>query len=46
VTLLTTPSVGDPAPELDLPTLTGDGPLRIEDIRGRPVILTFLRHAG
>jgi peroxiredoxin len=40
------PSAGDPAPELDLPTLDGDGPLRLEDVRGRPVILTFLRHAG
>jgi peroxiredoxin len=40
------PSAGDPAPELALPTLSGGGPLRLEDMRGRPVILTFLRHAG
>ena len=40
------PSPGDPAPELDLPALEGDGPLRLEDVRGRPVIVTFLRHAG
>jgi peroxiredoxin len=40
------PSAGDPAPELGLPTLDGGGPLRLEDIRGRPAILTFLRHAG
>jgi peroxiredoxin len=39
------PSVGDPAPELALPALDG-GLLRLEDLRGRPVLLTFLRHAG
>jgi peroxiredoxin len=39
-------SVGGPAPALDLPTIAGDGPLRLEDLRGRPLIVTFLRHAG
>jgi peroxiredoxin len=39
------PSAGSQAPELELPTLDG-GLLRLEDERGRPVILTFLRHAG
>jgi peroxiredoxin len=39
------PSAGDPAPELTLPTRDG-GTMRLEDLRGRPVLLTFLRHAG
>jgi peroxiredoxin Q/BCP len=39
------PAVGDPAPGFDLPEL-GGGRLRLEDLRGRPLILTFLRHAG
>jgi peroxiredoxin len=39
------PCPGDPAPDFELPTLD-DGPLRLEDLRGRPVLLTFLRHAG
>jgi peroxiredoxin len=28
-----------------LPALDG-GVMRLEDLRGRPVLLTFLRHAG
>ena len=39
------PALGSPAPELDLPTLDG-GRLRLEDLRGRPLLLTFMRHAG
>jgi peroxiredoxin len=39
------PSAGDPAPSLALPALDGEL-LRLEDLRGRPLILTFLRHAG
>jgi peroxiredoxin len=38
-------SAGDPAPELTLPDLDG-GTMRLEDLRGRPLLLTFLRHAG
>jgi peroxiredoxin len=37
---------GGPAPDLHLPMLSGHGPVRLEDMRGRPVIVTFLRHAG
>ena len=36
---------GGLAPGLELPTLAG-GALRLEDLRGRPLIVTFLRHAG
>ncbi|MDQ2761681.1 MAG: peroxiredoxin family protein [Actinomycetota bacterium] len=39
------PDLGDLAPSLELPTLAGGG-FRLEDERGRPVLLTFLRHAG
>jgi peroxiredoxin len=39
------PEVGDPAPPLELQTLEGSG-FRLEDERGRAVLLTFLRHAG
>ncbi len=39
------PPAGAPAPALSLPTLAGSG-FRLEDRRGRPVLLTFLRHAG
>lgn len=41
----TPPREGDRAPALEGPTLDG-GYLRLEDLRGRPVLLTFLRHAG
>lgn len=36
---------GEPAPTLDLPTLTG-GRARSADWHGRPVLVSFLRHAG
>ncbi|MBW3562844.1 MAG: peroxiredoxin family protein [Actinobacteria bacterium] len=39
------PSSGDPAPELALPTLDDDRFL-LRAHRGRPVIVSFLRHAG
>jgi hypothetical protein len=39
------PSVGDPAPELDLPALEG-GRVRLRLEPDRPVIVSFLRHAG
>ncbi len=37
--------VGQPAPPLELPTLDG-GLLRLADLRGRAVLVSFLRHAG
>ena len=37
--------VGDPAPELRLPDLEG-APVSLSDLRGKPVVLVFLRHAG
>lgn len=40
-----TPTIGDPAPELDLPTVDGER-IRLTDLAGRPVIVSFLRHAG
>lgn len=39
------PAVGDPAPALELPTLDG-APFRLGDLAGRPVLVSFLRHAG
>lgn len=39
------PHVGEPAPPLALPAIGGGG-FRLEDARGRPLMLTFLRHAG
>ena len=39
------PSVGQPAPRLELPVLDGDR-LSLEDRRGHPVLVSFLRHAG
>ncbi len=39
------PTVGDTAPPLDLPTI-GGGRVRLEELRGRPVLVSFLRHAG
>ncbi len=39
------PDVGEPAPALDLPTVDG-GRFRLADHRKRPVIVSFLRHAG
>jgi peroxiredoxin len=38
-------SPGDPAPPLELPDL--DGTLTsLRDLQGRPVLVSFLRHAG
>jgi peroxiredoxin len=37
--------VGDIAPALELPTLTGDA-FDLADLRGRAVLVSFLRHAG
>ncbi|MDP9021812.1 MAG: peroxiredoxin family protein [Actinomycetota bacterium] len=39
------PAVGDPAPPLTLPRMEG-GDFRLEDQSGRPVLVSFLRHAG
>ncbi len=39
------PAVGDAARSLDLPTLNGER-VSLPDEPGRPVIISFLRHAG
>jgi peroxiredoxin len=39
------PVPGDPAPPLALPTLAGE-PFDLRGLRGRPVLVVFLRHAG
>lgn len=39
------PQVGQPAPPLRLPTLEGGG-LDLDALRGTPVLVSFLRHAG
>lgn len=39
------PAVGDRAPPLELPTLDG-ARFRLEDLRGQPLLVSFLRHAG
>ncbi|MFP5307960.1 MAG: TlpA family protein disulfide reductase [Actinomycetes bacterium] len=39
------PRPGDPAPELALPTLSGEV-TALRDLQGRPVLVSFLRHAG
>jgi hypothetical protein len=39
------PAPGDLAPPLDLPLLDG-GWLDLAALRGGPVLVTFLRHAG
>ena len=39
------PVVGEPAPPLALPTLDGE-PVDLRGLRGRPVLVSFLRHAG
>jgi peroxiredoxin len=39
------PGAGDPAPDLTLPDLRGV-PASLRDLRGRPVLVSFLRHAG
>jgi peroxiredoxin len=39
------PQVGQPAPELVLPDLDGTV-TALRDLRDRPVLVSFLRHAG
>lgn len=39
------PAPGDPAPPLELPVLEG-GRLDLTALRGGPVLVSFLRHAG
>lgn len=39
------PSPGDVAPSLQLPDLDGT-PTSLRDLQGRPVLVSFLRHAG
>jgi peroxiredoxin len=39
------PRVGDPAPELNLATEEGD-PFDLPQVRGRPVLISFLSHAA
>lgn len=39
------PAVGEPAPPLVLASL-GGGELDLADLRGHPVLVSFLRHAG
>lgn len=39
------PAVGEPAPPLALPGLDGEDH-DLSDLRGRPVLVSFLRHAG
>ncbi len=38
-------TVGLKAPRLELPTLTGET-FGLDHYRGRPVLVSFLRHAG
>jgi peroxiredoxin Q/BCP len=39
------PRVGDPAPDFTLPTTDGST-LRLSELRGRWVVLVFLRYLG
>ncbi len=39
------PEVGQRAPGIELPDLDGR-PTSLADLRGRPVLASFLRHAG
>lgn len=39
------PAVGQPAPRLELADLDGTV-TALRDLRGRPVLVSFLRHAG
>ena len=39
------PRRGDHAPSLELPNLAG-GTTALRDLAGRPVLVSFLRHAG
>ncbi len=41
----TAPTPGDRAPVLALPTLD-DRTVDLAELRGRPVLVSFLRHAG
>lgn len=41
----TAPERGDQAPELELPDLDGNV-TALRDLQGRPVLVSFLRHAG
>lgn len=40
-----TPAVGEPAPALALPSLDGER-FDLAELRGHPVLVAFLRHAG
>jgi hypothetical protein len=42
---MSTPVLGGPAPPLALPTLDGE-PFDLRGLRGQPVLVSFLRHAG
>jgi len=42
---MSTPVPGEPAAPLALPTLDG-APFDLRGLRGQPVLVTFLRHAG
>lgn len=42
---LQAPRTGEAAPELELPALDGTV-TALRDLRGRPVLVSFLRHAG
>lgn len=42
---MTRASVGEPAPPLDLPDLSGKRH-RLDELRGRAVLIVFFRHAG
>ncbi|HET8605463.1 MAG TPA: redoxin domain-containing protein [Gaiellaceae bacterium] len=42
---MSAPQVGAPAPALELPDLDGER-VSLADLRGQPVLVSFLRHAG
>ncbi len=42
---MSAPAAGEPAPPLRLPDLSGRH-RDLRDLRGRPVLVSFLRHAG
>lgn len=42
---MSAPVVGEPAPPLALPTLDAE-PFDLRWLRGQPVLVSFLRHAG